>query len=317
MKIGIVIILFVIVLVYLYQRMFKNARLSNIIYKYLYKHKYEDKYQTYFPLSEREREKGLKKMKSSRIVLTGLCRNGKDTIDKNIEFLLSTGEYFKDFRIVLFENDSTDDTRQRINEWVKKDSRIELIECEVPNCQYKKQREHGISRKRQDDMVFYRNKTLDYIKQKYSDYDYQMIVDLDMEGYYSLDGLIQSMSYDKWDAIFVNGLKPCLLFLGLVPQMYDSLAFVSTNEDIMERYQTISDYFQVSVSLFEMQTMKENKLYKVKSAFNGVGLYKMSSIKDCHYPNDWSCEHIGFHHQMIENGFDRLYVNPNWIAIME
>lgn len=295
----------------------KHTRLPYIIYHQFNQHKYNDKYYIPHTMDSKTRDTGVQKMKDSKIIFTGLCRNVEETLDKNIKLLLESGSYYKDYRVVLFENDSTDRSREIIKEWSNKNAKIELIECEVPNCQYKKKREIGLSRSRQDNMVFYRNKCLDYIKQKYSDYDYLLIVDLDMVGYYSIEGLIHSMSFDDWDAIFVNGRKPYELLNGFTSHMYDSLAFVDHNENIKTRYQTLSNVLTQIKSSLKMNFISGNQLYKVKSAFNGSGLYKMSSILRFQYVKDWSCEHIGLHHQMIENGYDKLYINLNWILFME
>jgi glycosyltransferase involved in cell wall biosynthesis len=250
-------------------------------------------------------------------VSAGFPSPAEDYIDKNIQLLLETGSYYQDHRIVIFENDSTDRSREIIKDWSKRNSKIDLIDCEVPNCRYNKKRENGLSRNRQDNMVFYRNKCLAYIKQKYSDYDYLLLVDFDMVGYYSIEGLIHSMSFDNWDAIFVNGRTPYVLLSGLVSHMYDSLSFVDHSEDIKTRYQTISNSFTQFISSMKMMFISGKQLYKVKSAFNGSGLYRMSSILPFEYVKDWSCEHIGLHYQMIDKGYDKLYINPNWLLFIE
>ena len=233
------VILCLLAFLVLYYLIVRETRLPYAIYHHFNQKNYEDKYLIYSPLEDQIKKKGLEKMKKAKIIFSGLCRNVEEHIDKNIQLLLESGSYYEDYRVVIFENDSTDRSREIIKDWTQKNTKIELIECEeVPNCQYKKERFFGLSRKRQDDMVFYRNKCLNYIKEKYSDYDYLLMVDLDMEGYYSIEGLIHSMSFDEWDAIFVNGRKPCLLLSGLVSQMYASLAFEDDTEDIEKRYQT-------------------------------------------------------------------------------
>jgi hypothetical protein len=310
--------LFLLAFIILYVLIARETRLPYTIYHHFNQKNYEDKYLIPTPVDAQTKEKGVTKMKKSKIVFSGLCRNVEEHIDKNIQLLLESGSYYEDYRVVIFENDSTDRSREIIKVWTQKNAKIELIECEeVPNCQYKKERFFGLSRKRQDDMVFYRNKCLNYIKEKYSDYDYLLMVDLDMVGYYSIEGLIHSMSFDDWDAIFVNGRKPFLLLSGIISQMYDSLAFVDYSEDINQRYQTLSNNFQGFFSSSKMQFIRGTNLYRVKSAFNGAGLYKMSSILPVEYVKDWSCEHIGLHHQMIQQGFDKLYINPNWLLFME
>ena len=47
----------------------------------------------------------------------------------------------------------------------------------------------------------------------------------------------------------------------------------------------------------------------VKSAFNGLAIYKVKSVLNSSYKIA-TCEHIGLHVDMIKNGKDKLYINP-------
>ena len=68
-------------------------------------------------------------MKQSRVVICGLARNcatSLECIERRVE---ETGSLFKDYRVVLFENDSKDTTRLVLKQWQKRNSKVHLIEC--------------------------------------------------------------------------------------------------------------------------------------------------------------------------------------------
>jgi len=50
------------------------------------------------------------------------------------------------------------------------------------------------------------------------------------------------------------------------------------------------------------------------SAFNGLAIYKISSILDSRYiiaPK--SCGHVGLHDNMRQNNHDKLFINPSML----
>ena len=60
---------------------------------------------------------GKQKMYRSKIVITGLARDIEPYIIKNLNMLSKIGEHFKDYRIIIFENDSKDNTRELIKKY--------------------------------------------------------------------------------------------------------------------------------------------------------------------------------------------------------
>ena len=67
---------------------------------------------------------------------------------------------------------------------------------------------------------------------------------------------------------------------------------------------------------------QNKKPIKVLSAFGGLGIYKIKSIKKCKYNGveiktdnkthfiDEDCEHVKFHECMRNNGNDKIYIIP-------
>ena len=54
-------------------------------------------------------------MDKLKVVVCGTIKNGAKTIEKNINSLLELQKYCLDFKMVLYENDSTDGTTEILN----------------------------------------------------------------------------------------------------------------------------------------------------------------------------------------------------------
>ena len=66
-----------------------------------------------------------------------------------------------------------------------------------------------------------------------------------------------------------------------------------------------------------MATIKnKNKLIKTTSSFAGMAIYKMEIFRNSninYIPIDdiYICEHMILSDNMIRNGYDKIYINPN------
>jgi hypothetical protein len=262
---------------------------------------------------------GYKVMKTKKVIFGGLCINIADKVDILEKRFTHMGNYFDDYKVVIFENDSTDGTRDLLKDLCKRNDKFKLIECdEAKDCIFKTKSasEHGIfASNRMKKMVFYRNKVLNNIK-KYNDFDCFCIIDLDLGGPISIDGIAHSFShYKDWDAISANGLNGITLSLGQ-PVYYDYLAY---KDDKIDTEKTKLDYLTM---FYEVNKFKVgDPIKKVQSGFAGMSFYKMEILtkdKDINYTpsNDvYKCEHIIFHENMIKNGYDKIYINPNMLLL--
>lgn len=259
-------------------------------------------------------DRGRVQMSRTRILFAGLCIN----IEKKVPFLLKRlkhlGGFFKDYQCVIFENDSTDKTRELLSNV----DRVHLVPCsEDRNCKLKQASaiSHGTySEKRIVKMTDYRNRLLNYIKTKFSDYDCVCILDLDIDGPIDMRGIAHSFGlYKTWDSISAHGLGGGTLSLGF-PFYYDNLAYKD-------------DYFSLGTSklnalpiFFKTNSYRVGDFpYKVRSGFCGLALYTMEALRNVDYtPKDgkYICEHVSLHTNMIDQGFDKIYVNPNMLILV-
>ena len=251
--------------------------------------------------------------KNSRIVICGLCRNIKDRLVKNIPKFENTGKLFKDYRVVIFENDSEDGTRELIKDWSQKNNKVVLLNCCNMNsceCRLNEREMYNIgifSTERMKKMAFFRNQYLNYVKNNCSDFDYMLVVDMDMEGSYSNQGLFNCLSYD-FDMMCINGKIPIPSTLGMAVLTYDALAFEKDNLKIKNNIgDSIYKYIQMNKLVYD-----KNNPIKIVSGFNGMAIYNIKSILNSQYDSKDNCEHIDFHKNMIENGYDKIFINPIW-----
>ena len=263
-------------------------------------------------------KKGYKKMAQETVVFCGLIRNGASSLPLMMQKIEKTGKLFKDYKVVIFENDSVDDTRTLLKKWVQKNNHIHLIECDYSDCKigHKPMYEYGIiSHDRMEKMAFFRNYYLKEVKEKYSDFDYMMVIDLDIKGPWSVDGIAHAVAQKEWDAQFAYGLHS-ILTGGQFLLMYDALAYLGihdTRENLKNRFLVAWHYLRMNWYRF-LGIKKGDPLIPVKSSFSGLGLYKIKSIMNAQYQKDL-CEHIAFHEQMTQSGHGKLFINPSLLLL--
>jgi len=257
--------------------------------------------------------------KEKKIVLCGLARNVEKVINESIKKLEFIGEHFKDYKIVIFENDSSDNTRNLIKEYSMKNNKIILLDCvhfgsEECILKNKTGYEYGItSKNRINKMAQYREEYLNYIKKNLLDYDYMLVCDLDLGGNHCIDGLFSSIIKPTWDAIYINGKTSFWGLYGLLTVTYDHMAYVNYESDYIKETNLLTLLLHESV-LMNYGINNSDEFYEVKSAFNGYGLYKICSIKNASYIGDLACEHQNLAKNIYDNN-GHQYINKYWVGI--
>lgn len=266
--------------------------------------------------------KGMNIAKKSKIVICCLARN----IEKNFELLIKrlqkTASNFSDYRIIFFENDSTDNTRKLINNFSKYNKKVILLDCcnfegncncNLKNMSINKDIVGTFENERINKMALYRNQYLNYVKNNLADFDYMMVIDSDLNGPYSNYGLFHSLSFNDWDIIISSIKAPLFGSFGLFTIIYDSLAYEDYNnelENIKERSNLIKEFKKWYLMNFKSyKSSRKCELLKVKSGFNGLAIYKVKSVLKSKY-HGGRCEHTSFHYDMYKKGYNKVYLNP-------
>src|SRR5437016_13480084 len=65
--------------------------------------------------------------KKKKVLICGVCKDVAKAIRNGIENIEATGERFKDYAVIIYENNSSDDTAKILEEWSKRNSRVVFI----------------------------------------------------------------------------------------------------------------------------------------------------------------------------------------------
>ena len=244
------------------------------------------------------------------VIIAGCCINVQQFIEKNLFIMDEIGKQFKDYKVVIYENDSTDSTRDL------------LIKHKKTNYDYIF--ENSINIKNRTERIAYcRNKILDRINNNYLQYDYLLM--LDMDDILVSGKLIKTINtcflykQDQWDAMFANCSYKYYDIYAL--RKKDYLTSCCWNNVHMMMKQGVPNMiaYNSCITKYMVHYPENKKLIPVLSAFGGAGLYKLKSIKNAKYigtdPNhidNQICEHVPFNTNLINRNC-KLYINPKMI----
>lgn len=258
---------------------------------------------------------GKQRASESRINFCFLARDCEASVNENKPVIENWGKLFKDYRVIAFENDSKDKTRQVLKDWAETNPKVHLISCmEDEECSLRHKHTYEIgqhSKKRIERMGEYRERYLDYLRQLQDPFELTMVIDIDLAiGNAQKEGLLSALAISyEWDAIFHNGRISVPGTFGTVTCPYDSLAF----QDIDYKQSDTPRIIQVAKTKARMYAAynQEEKFVPVKSAFNGLALYKTAKMLEGTYKNDGQpvCEHCVLH-----DSLDKKYASREWLG---
>jgi hypothetical protein len=298
-----------------------------------HKERYEEWYNGEFPESffvpkeeeakkeyNKRVEKGYDNAKNRRVVIMCLARDNENNMQHAIKEINKIGKIFKDYAVIVFENDSRDRTRSLIEEECKNNAKHwKLIECkgyegcklsELPAVQ------HGaLSKNRMAKMAHFRNLCLRAAKENYGTFENAIVYDTDIGGTLSLDGLAHCFSYEGWHCMSAYGMSSSFFSLRDHSLFYyDQLALLLPHQTVSSignpRFHLFKSFFFSSIP----PPSRGGPLIPVTSAFGGCAIYDFQSLisKDCHYCSTY-CEHVCLHLQMRDKGLDQHFINPNFL----
>lgn len=261
---------------------------------------------------------GRTKMNVKSLIICGIVRDCAKGIRRNRPVIDKLCSMIQDPKVVLFENDSKDDTKILLQQWAD-DCDYVHVECDdfntitIPSSHEVSGVNPSFSAKRINKMAHYRNQYLEYIKNNNMVADYVLVVDLDLKKI-DIEGIIHSLSIaDTWDVVAANGIiySPSTFFRR---RYNDTFALVEKGEENLPQTEQ-----SIKEKQYKWAHLKKGMpLQPVYSAFGGLAIYRFDSIKDCRYSvlknNDPKvevrCEHFALCQQMHEKGYNRIFINP-------
>ena len=277
-------------------------------------HWYKD---SYFDIYKQYTSVGMDYIKDKKIIVGGLCRSGEKYLEENINFVEHyISKIAKDYRIVLFENDSKDNTKEVLKNLSDNNSKIITLSQDFNRQQFGTVKD----KERIRALAEYRSILQDYIRNNYSDYDHVILLDTDFLDF-SIAGMLNSFGWiSKNNISAMAGFSYSFKNIHGVYHIwnYDSWAY---REDWWEDLEYYPDYPEIqqypAMTWFGYKVHRRgSKPIKVNSAFGGQCIYKMSDYLLGEYGFD-DCEHVLFHKSILEKNKDfRLYANPSQIMLV-
>ena len=235
---------------------------------------------------------------------------------------------FESLQILVLYDSSTDDSLQILNEYNNKYKNMEIIINECKKSQH-----------RVENIAVARNALLGLIRQKYSSYEYFIMMDSNEYsciGDINPDVITDALSRNDWDGISFDreaGYYDTWA-LSFDPYIYSFFHFTNWNKvvDMMR-----DDFAKL---LTDYKTSKPNDLMPVYSAFNGFSIYKTDKFLDCNYSSNidlslfpinslekqqqltrciiinamgGDCEHRHFHLEAIKKNNARIRISTKYV----
>lgn len=286
-------------------------------------------------LDETNLQMGMNEMLKHKIIIVGITRDNDIDFPYMVRHIEHIGASFKDYRVVMIENDSTDGTKENLELWKLDNPKVELLLQDFDN---EKRPNHQF-------LADIRNEYLNFIEKKeYEGFDVLMVLDMDMRNGVDIRGIEDSFSkINQWDAVCSNGV------LSEKMHMYDAFAFRDDEfpwapyqwENICKDQNRSDEWaekckkgmlnFNGDFSDLKGMWLEKDKLYwklivpqiqkiypanhpltPVQSCFGGMAIYKIDFIKGCTYNSiDNDCEHVPFHQCIRDKNNARMIMNPN------
>lgn len=229
-------------------------------------------------------------------VIVGTARDIEKFLKNTIKKLEMISEIFQKYQIIIYENDSKDNTLNILNNWKNNNKNIEIIS------------EKNVSGLRTQRLAYGRNILLK--KALKLNYDYLIVIDLDdVNQNLTKDSILSSLNNkNEWAVMCANQKKYYDLY---ALRTYDDwLPF-----DCWDCMKIKSDREFCINS--RNKNLPKDRLINVKSCFGGLAIYKMKYINKCVYYGGEGdtevCEHVSFN-ECINNYYNgKIYINTNMI----
>ncbi len=257
----------------------------------------------------------MNKLNLKSIVIIGTTRNSEIYLDSVFDNIYQITSHFDKYNIIVYENDSLDNTKDKLKKICNSDSNIEyIIEARIDIL-------YPLRTQR---LEYIRNKLLKIAINNFNNYDYLLIMDLDdvnsTKDISSTFLRIFDYEDDIWDIQAINQRKIYYDIWALrIKNVLEYDCWQKVNEEIKKNIPLEESTYR-HVTRFQNLFNNCSNLIPVESAFGGAAIYNMKKLKECRNikykglnENGETCEHVHFH-KTLKNTYNfNFFINPNWI----
>lgn len=257
-------------------------------------------------------------LRERSIIVCSIVRDAEKGLRRNIPVVKELCRQFASYKVVIYENDSTDGTKALLRAWMEEDEGN--VFCMMSDGVFPPVTPSAscvtcnpfFSNRRISKMAFLRNQYLDFVEQHHWEADFLLVVDLDVARLY-LAGILSSFSLEapEWDAVTAFGYSTSPR---LRRRYHDTYALTEWGDEDNPQTECKIRYLASKYA----HLFGQERWTRVFSAFGGLAVYKFAAIRGLRYqalPNadervEVRCEHYSLYRQMVARGFDKVYINP-------
>lgn len=235
----------------------------------------------------------------SKIAIVGLARNCEENLRNSLFLLQELGACFDWPKGFVFENDSADNTQRVLHRdkpaWM-------TVRCDALDAPYLQGFEHD----RTIALARYRNICREWVAEHAGDADFVMVVDLDADGGFSVDGVLNSLAWlEKYnDAAGMGSFS-------LLRVTEDGKEKFAHHDSWAARLNWWSDRRSVTGLAWFHQLFPPVGAppIRMNSCFGGLAVYRAAAYLAGRYAGR-DCEHVPFHRSIAETTGLSMYLNP-------
>lgn len=210
----------------------------------------------------------------NNVLICGITKNNENYLHRSLELCNLTGKMFHDYKIIIYENNSTDNTKTILDKY-KFNKNFTIISEDIPYDIIKQNSKIWSYTKitgsdhpcRMEQIANASNKLIDEIRKESDEYSHVIWIDLDTTEW-SLDGIKECFyCIDEWDVIYANGIAK-----GDMQSYYDMYTYRDIENNIFGP-EIIGEHFWNNMRYFNINSNSSN-LIPVISAFGGLGIFK-------------------------------------------
>jgi hypothetical protein len=208
------------------------------------------------------------------VVICGVVKNAAKNLQKNLEAAIVLGKECDKYKILIYENNSTDATKSILQTYQTRPD-FHILSEDIPADAIKRDSKIWAYTQvtgsdhpcRIEQIANARNKLIATLQQEaYDDYNYVVMIDMDSK-IFLIDGILESLQLVKENrkrVIYANSLK-----------YYDYYALRSAHSDYnLFGPELMGDHFWQMMSIQPLcLDHASSTLVPVYSAFNGIGVY--------------------------------------------
>jgi hypothetical protein len=250
-------------------------------------------------------ERGRDRMRGASVVIGGLCRDVRAWLPHTAARVERLGQMFRRYQVVCLEADSADATLGFLETWADQNPAVHVLRGN-PGLALTT----GLGRPRSGGSSSHHREMLRrYVIENLPEYDHVLVIDMDLAGGWSYDGVADTFGREGWDFVGSNGLmlNPTVRSDAEGgPIFFDTWAFRDVGHDDPHP----------EAEVHGRSHRRGEPLRPVWSCFGGLGVYRRECWEAAVYSGR-SPEHVGFHQHMRALGFHRLFLNPSQIVLYD